>query len=56
MKDILRIRKIRLTFAEREIVECIQEIGFPHSIITKEAIQFLRKQKFGFMNIFVIDN
>jgi hypothetical protein len=54
MPDILGVYWIKIAFAERKIVDCIQEVRFPRSVITYKTIDLIRKMEYSFPVIFKI--
>jgi hypothetical protein len=56
MFHILCIDGIGETFAKRQIVDAIEQIGLPHPVVSDKAIDFGREREVGLLNIFVIQD
>ena len=56
MHHILRINRIRGTFAEREIIYRIQQVGLPHPVLSDETIHLVREIQLHLLQVFIIQN
>jgi len=54
MSDILVIHKIEITFTEGKIMDSIEKIGFPCSVIAYETVDLVRKLQGSFRIILEI--
>jgi hypothetical protein len=48
MPYVLRVNRIEIAFAEGEVINSIQDVGFAHSVIANETVDVVRKFKFRF--------
>jgi hypothetical protein len=54
MPDIQLILLVKIAFAKRKVINCIQKIGLPDPVIPDKTIDFTAKLKIGFCVIFKI--
>ena len=54
--DHLRLGCIDVAPAERQVINRIQEIGLPHTIVAHKAIQLRREGKSNLLYILIIEN
>jgi hypothetical protein len=52
--DILAVDRVERAFAEGQIVDRIEKVGFPGTVISNETIDFIRENKRSFLVIFKI--
>ena len=51
----LRIRRILAAFAKRKVIDGIEQVGFPHAVVSEEAIHLGRENRFCLRDILVIE-
>ena len=55
MTDILGIDRIAGAFAERQEIDCIQQIRLSHAVLSEETVQLGRKRKFHLLQVLIIE-
>ena len=55
MEDILRVDGIPSAFAEREVIDGIQQIGLSHAVLPQETVQLIGKEQIHLLQIPVIE-
>jgi hypothetical protein len=52
--DILRVEQVSMAFAERQVINRIEQVGFTHAIVSQKAINLGRQTQIGLLNVFII--
>jgi hypothetical protein len=56
MKNILAVNGVEITFAERQIINGIEQIGFARTIVTGKTVGSFIEQELRLMIVFKVDN
>lgn len=43
MPDVLTVDQVKIAFGKRQVINCIEQIGFPGPIASRKAIDLFRK-------------
>ena len=55
MQNILRVHGIAGTLTERKEIDCIQQVGLTHAILSEKAVELRRESKIYLFQILVIE-